>query len=59
MRRVASGNEKSINYLGTALRLGSIFIMPSFVYLIYGFSKNKFWQQNFLLLNNRMKQNTK
>ncbi|MDR6528646.1 cytochrome d ubiquinol oxidase subunit II [Chryseobacterium rhizosphaerae] len=40
---VASGNEKSINYLGTALLLGSIFIMPSFVYLVYGFSKKKFW----------------
>lgn len=37
------GNEQSINYLGTALLLGSIFIMPAFVYLVYGFSKKKFW----------------
>ncbi|PWN71890.1 cytochrome D ubiquinol oxidase subunit II [Chryseobacterium phosphatilyticum] len=40
---LTSGNEKSINYLGTALLLGGIFIMPSFAYLVYGFSKKKFW----------------
>ncbi|WP_412850743.1 cytochrome d ubiquinol oxidase subunit II [Chryseobacterium sp. PMSZPI] len=40
---VTSSNDKAINYLGIALLLGSVFIMPSFVYLIYGFSKKKFW----------------
>lgn len=40
---LTSSNDKSIDYLGMALLLGSIFIMPSFVYLVYGFSKKKFW----------------
>ncbi|AZA84024.1 cytochrome D ubiquinol oxidase subunit II [Chryseobacterium lactis] len=40
---LTNNNDQSVNYLGAALLLGSIFIMPSFIYLVYGFSKKKFW----------------
>jgi cytochrome d ubiquinol oxidase subunit II len=39
----SASNEKTIDILGTALLIGSIFIIPSLVYLIYGFSRKKFW----------------
>jgi len=36
-----SGHEKTIHALGLALLIGSIFILPALVYLIYSFQKKK------------------
>ncbi|HEY4195260.1 MAG TPA: cytochrome d ubiquinol oxidase subunit II, partial [Mucilaginibacter sp.] len=40
------GADKTIDALGTALLIGSVFILPALIYLIYSFQKREIKEKN-------------